>query len=154
LPTLAELLSTPSIPFSRASTGASRCAQPARVGASCDRPSRKTCCRPPPVPLSPVTAAKLPSGRLAATRSAASQATRRAGRYLAFPGDRTLNQIFAVLRHMGMSPDRLEIRGSPVARCTARVCEQQGRGVSAGGRRSQTRRSVPPALPVGSIRRS
>jgi hypothetical protein len=61
--------------------------------------------------------------RVAATRSAASQATRRAGRYLAFPGDRTLNQILAVLRRMGMSPDRLELRGSPVARCTARVCD-------------------------------
>jgi hypothetical protein len=109
LPTLAELLSTPSIPFSRASTGASRCAQPARVGASCDRPSRKTCSRPRLAPLLPTTPAKLPSARLAATRSAASQATRRACRYLAFPGDRTLNPIFAVLRRMGMSPHRLHL---------------------------------------------
>jgi len=98
-PTLAELLSTPSIPFSRASTGASRCAQPARVGAS--RLSRKICSRPLLAPLVPATPAKLPSARIAATRIAASQATRRACRCLAFPGDRTLNPIFAVLRCMG-----------------------------------------------------
>jgi hypothetical protein len=133
LPTLAELLSTPSIPFSRASTGASRCAQPARVGASCDRPSRKTCSGPRLAPLLPTTPAKLPSARLAAARSAASQATRRACRYLLLPGDRMLKPIFAILRRMEMSPHHLEIRGASLARCPARVCERQGSAVSAGG---------------------
>ncbi len=154
-PTLAELLSTPSIPLSRASTGASRCAQPARVGASCDRPSRKTCSRPRLAPLRPATPAKLPSARLAAIRSAASQATRRACRYLAFPGDRTLNPIVAVLRPMGMSPHRLEIVEAlwPVARRGfANGRDEQSALVA--GQRSQMRRSVAPALPVGSIRRS
>ena len=106
-PTLAELLSTPSIPFSRANTGASRCAQPARVGAS--RATRKTCSRPRLASLLPGTPAKLPSARLAATTSAARQAARRADRYLAFPGDRTLNPICTVLRRMGMSPHRLHL---------------------------------------------
>lgn len=106
-PTLAELLSTPSIPFSRASTGASRCAQPARVRAS--RPSRKICSRPRLAPLLPATPAKLPSARLATTRSEARQATRRACRCLAFSSDRTLNPIFAVLRRMEMSPYRLHL---------------------------------------------
>jgi hypothetical protein len=154
-PTLAEMLSTPAIPFSRASTGASRCAQPARVGASCDRPSRKTCSRARLALLLPTTPAKLPSARLAATRSAASQATRRACRYLAFPGDRTLNPIFAVLRCMGMSPHRLKIVEAlwPVARRGfANGRDEQSALVA--GRRSQMRRSVAPALPVGSIRRS
>jgi hypothetical protein len=106
-PTLAELLWTPSIPVSRASTGASRSAQPARVGAS--RPSRNTCSRPRLASLVPATPAKLASARLAATRSAASQATRRACRYLTFPADRTLNPTFALLRSMGMSPHRLHL---------------------------------------------
>ncbi len=152
-PTLAELLSTPSIPFSRASTGASRCAQPARVGAS--RPSRKTCSRPRLAPLLPAAPAKLPSARLAATRSAASQATRRACRCLAFPSDRTLNPIFAVLRRMGMSPHRLEIVEAlwPVARRGFANGRDEQSALMA-GRRSQMRRSVAPALPVGSIRRS
>jgi len=101
-PTLAELLSTPSNPFNCANTGASRCAQPARVGAS--RRTRKIWSRPRLAMILPATPAKLPSARLAATRTAASQATRRARRYLMRAGDHTFKSIAAVLRRMGMSP--------------------------------------------------